>query len=249
MPDLKNRVSHSLFQGRIMVLFSKKQIPQLYQHLLSPKQESRNFFQKTLEQSNLKPIELGIAIREMRNQEILTLENFSIIVMHPSPLEMASALIQLHSSNLLNPENKKAIEHHAYPVGIALALRLLQTVKLLNPKNRAAIQEKDEPHSVVNVLFKLYYSNLFIQQNFDKVLDHSDLNALYNSLCIYERYNLTQILFESLIREKDCSSMANKLKKSTSLSYHASHDTHFFSSGKQDSIAELNRPYRQICKK
>ena len=195
---------------------------QLYQYFISPKHTFRNKFQDRLNRLSTKPFEIGIALAKIRDEGILNLENFSLILMHPSPFEIASGLIQLHNSNLLNFENKKALERHISPTGIALLLRLLQSVKLLSAENRSAIQEKNDPHSVASVLFKLFYAELFTQENFDSVLTHSNLKPIINRLSEFNRQNsLTQRMFEQLMLSQQqkisLSNNLNELRKTTIL--------------------------------
>lgn len=176
---------------------------QLYQYFISPKHTFRNKFQDGLNQLNLNPLEIGLALANIRDKAILNLENFSLILMHRSPIEIASGLIQLHNSNLLNIENKKALARHISPTGIALVLRLLQSVKLLSAENRSAIQLKNDLHSIASVLFKLFDAELFTQENFDRVLTHSNLKPIINRLREFNRQNsLTQKMFEQLMRSQ-----------------------------------------------
>lgn len=240
--------------------FSK--ISQLYQYFTSPKHTFRNKFQDKLNQLSTKPFEIGIALAKIRDEGILNLENFSLILMHPSPFEIASGLIQLHNSNLLNFENKKALERHISPTGIALVLRLLQSVKLLSTENRSAIQEKKDPHSVASVLFKLFYAELFTQENFDSVLTHSNLKPIINRLSEFNRQNsLTQRMFEQLMRSQQQKiSLANNLnelettilpKQISNLSFCPCR-TNFFSIQKRQRDCESQSKRveynRQICK-
>jgi hypothetical protein len=197
-------------------------ISQLYHYFTSPTSTVRRIFQSRINQLSSKPYEIGMALARIRDKGILNLENFSLILMHPSPIEIASGLIQLHDSNLLNADNKKALERHTCPSGIALVLRLLQSAKLLTPENRAAIQEKNNPHSVASVLFKLYYANLFTQKNFDSILAYPHLITLNNLLRGFDRQNiLTQTMFEQLIHsQQENNSLPhalNKLRKTTIL--------------------------------
>lgn len=181
-------------------------ISQLYQYFTSPTYAFRDIFQTRLSQLSTKSFEITMALASIRDKGILDLENFSIILMHPSPIEITSGLIQLHDANLLNAENKKALERHISPTGIALVLRLLQSVKLLTAENRAAIQEKNDPHAVANVLFKLFYADLFTQENFDSVLTHPHLLSVSNTLHGFNRQNiLTQTMFEQLMRQQQIS--------------------------------------------
>lgn len=238
--------------------FSK--ISQLYQYFTSPKYTLRNKFQDRLNQLSTKPFETGIAFAKIRDEGILNLENFSLILMHPSPIEIASGLIQLHNSNLLNIENKKALERHISPTGIALLLRLLQSVKLLSAENRNAIQEKNDPHSVASVLFKLFYAELFTQENFDSVLMHSNLKPIINKLSKFNRQNsLTQRMFEQLMgsqQEKiSFSNDLNELRTITILPKQISNAsfypcrTNFFSIDRHSESHSKTVEYnRQICK-
>ncbi|MGC1853867.1 MAG: hypothetical protein WA659_00615 [Candidatus Aquirickettsiella sp.] len=177
-------------------------IPQLYWHFKSTSRTSRDIFQTTLHQLSSKPFAIATALGMIHNKDILNLENFSLIFLHPSPLEIASGLIQLHDSNLLNPKNKKALEKHTCPSGVALVLRLLHSVKLLTPENRTAIQEKNDLHSIAGVFFKLYYADLFIQKNFNHVLEHHPA-TLNNLLRGFDRQNiLTQKILEQLMHSQ-----------------------------------------------
>ncbi|HEY2566352.1 MAG TPA: hypothetical protein VGH95_01400 [Candidatus Aquirickettsiella sp.] len=241
--------------------FSK--ISQLYQYFTSPKHTFRNKFQDRLNQLSTKPLEIGIALAKIRDEGILNLENFSLILMHPSPVEIASGLIQLYNSNLLNIENKKALERHISPTGIALLLRLLQSVKLLSSENRNAIQEKNDPHSVASVLFKLFYAELFTQENFDSVLMHPNLKPIINKLSEFNRQNsLTQRMFEQLMCSQQQQQISffndlNELRTITILPKQISNaslypcHTNFFSIDRQhdsESHSKTVKYNRQICK-
>lgn len=166
--------------------------------------------------------DIYMALARIRDKGIFNLENFSLILIHPSPFEIASGLIQLYASDLLNAENKNILEKHTCPSGIALVLRLLQSVKLLTPENRAAIQEKNNPHAIASVLFKLYYADLFTQKNFDSVLAHPHLVSVNNSLRGFDRQNiLTQTTFEQFMQshqeKNSLSPDLNEKRKVTSL--------------------------------
>lgn len=205
-----------------MVLTKKQQdylsLSQLYQYFNSPHRKFRDIFQTTLEELSSKSFEIGVTLCRIRDEGILNLENFSLILFHSSPFEIASGLIQLHHSNLLTVENKKVLEGHINPSGMALVLRLLNSVNLLSAANRRAIQEKNEPYLLASVLFKLFYAHLFTQKNFDSVLAHPNLQDLSHKLHGFNRQNsLTQTLLEQLIQsQQENSSLShdlNKLKK------------------------------------
>lgn len=250
-----------------MVLTKKKQNAyltylQLYRHFTSMKRKSRQAFQNTLEQLSSKPYEIGMALARIRDNNILNLENFSLILTHHSPFEISSALIQLNNTGLLNPENKKTIENTSSPNEIALILRLLNVVKLLTPENRTAIQERNDLDSLINIFFKLYYANLFTQKNFDHVLAHPHLISLRNLLDTYNKPSiLTQTLFEKIMayqQEKEFLSYTTNEFQEVTVSagqdskpslYH-DHYVNFFSSCKQqqDKLIEINNLNTQIYK-
>ncbi len=238
-------------------------ISQLYQHFKSPRRSSRDSFQKMLYQLSSNPFDIALALASIRDKNILNLENFSLILIHPSPFEISMALIQLHDVKLLNTQNKKALERHNCPTGIALVLRLLHSVKLLTPANRSAIQEKNDPHSVANVLFKLFYADLFTQKNFEQVLAHPHLLSINNLVRAYDRQHiLTQTIFEKLMgspQEKNFLCRGeNKLKKfailpkqiSNALIYHCGTHTGFFLTHKHqsDPASPTKTELRQVCK-
>ncbi len=176
-------------------------ISQLYQYFLSPKRRYKDIFQSTLQELNPKAYEIGTTLCRIRDEGILNLENFSLILYHPSPFEIGSGLIQLHHSNLLTTENKKALEGHVSPSGVALVLRLLNSVNLLSAGNRITIQKEQDPHLLANVFFTLFYANLFTQKNFNKVMVHPNPRLLANKLHGFNRKNsLTQIQLEQLIQ-------------------------------------------------
>ena len=187
-----------------MVLTKKQKntqlIFQLYQYFISPKRRSRDIFENTLQELNLEAYEIGTILCRIRDEGILNLKNFSLILSHSSPFEISSGLIQLHRSNLLTTENRKALEGHVNPSGVALVLRLLNSVNLLSVANRTTIQKEKNLHLLANVFFKLFYANLFTQKNFDKVMLHPNLRLLSNKLHGFNRKNnLTQTQFEQLI--------------------------------------------------
>lgn len=178
-------------------------ISQLYHYFISPPtRTSRTILQSRINQST-KSYEIAMALASIRDKGILNLENFSLILIHPSPFEIASGLIQLYDSDLLNAENKNILERHTCPSDIALVLRLLQSVKLLTPENRTAIQEKNNPDAIANVLFKLYYADLLTQKNFDSVLAHPHLVTVNNLLRGFDRQNiLTQTMFKQIMQSQ-----------------------------------------------
>lgn len=238
-------------------------ISQLYQHFKSPRRSSRDIFQKMLYQLSSKPFDIALALASIRDKGILNLENFSLVLMHPSPFEISSGLIQLHDSELLNIENTKALERHNSPTGIALVLRLLHSVKLLTAENRAAIQRKNDPHSVASVLLKLYYADLFKQRNFERVLAHPHLLSINNLLRAYDRQHiLTQTKFEKIMgppQEKNSLCRGeNPLKKpailpkqiSNSLIYHCGTQVSFFPTHKHQSdlAPHTKNELKQTCK-
>ncbi|WP_342219571.1 hypothetical protein [Rickettsiella endosymbiont of Miltochrista miniata] len=237
-------------------------IAQLYHYFTSRKSTPRDVFQTKLNQLSTKPFDIAMGLASIRDKGILNLENFSLILIHPSPFELSSGLIQLHDANLLNAENKKALERHISPTGIALVLRLLHSVNLLTSENRAAIQGKNDPHAVASILFKLYYADLFTQRNFDSVLSHPHLVAASNLLSGFNRQNsLTQTMFEQLIcsqQEKNSlPDVPKELKKFAILSKHSNLSIYpcgasFFPAHKrrqdQESSTQTTESNRQICK-
>lgn len=190
-------------------------ISQLYNYFISPKRHSRDIFQNAIKELNSKSYEIGTTLCRIRDEGILNLENFSLILRHPWPFEMGSGLIQLHHSNLLTTENKKILEGHGCPAGIALVLRLLNSVNLLYTANRVLIEKQSDPHLLANVLFTLFYSSLFTQKNFDKILSHPDLKHLSNKLREFNRQNsLTQTQLEQLIKSpQEKSSLPHSLNE------------------------------------
>lgn len=176
-------------------------LSELYQHFISPKRRFRDIFQNTLQELNPKAYEIGTTLCRMRDEGILNLENFSLIIYHPLPFELGSGLIQLYHSNLLTTENKKVIEGHTSPSGIALVLRLLNSVNLLSATNRMIIQKEQNPHLLASIFFTIFYANLFTQKNFDEVMVHPNLQLLSNKLHGFNRKNtLTQTQLEQLIQ-------------------------------------------------
>lgn len=235
---------------------------QLYQYFTSPKGTARDVFQTRLNQLSTKPFDIAMGLASIRDKGILNLENFSLILIHPSPFEISAGLIQLHDAKLLNAENKNALERHISPTGIALVLRLLHSVNLLTSENRAAIQEKNDPHAMASIFFKLYYADLFTQRNFDSVLAHPHLVGASHLLRGFNRQNsLTQTMFEQLICSKQekisLSDVPKELKKFTVLSKHSNLSIYpcgasFFPALKrrqdQESPSKTIEVNRQICK-
>lgn len=126
-------------------------ISQLYQYLISPKRRDRDIFQNTLQQLTPKAYEIGTTLCRVRDEGILNLENFSLILYHPLPFEIGSGLIQLHHSNLLTTENKKVLEGHISQLGVVLVLRLLNSVNLLSATNKMTIQKEKDPHLLASI--------------------------------------------------------------------------------------------------
>lgn len=164
-------------------------ISQLYQYFISPKRRDRDIFQNTLQQLTPKAYEIGSTLCRVRDEGILNLENFSLILYHPLPFEIGSGLIQLHHSNLLTTENKKVLEGHISPLGVVLVLRLLNSVNLLSATNKMTIQKEKDSHLLASIFFTLFYANLFTQKNFDKVVAHPNLRLLSNKLHRFNRKN------------------------------------------------------------
>lgn len=176
-------------------------LSELYQYFLSPKRKFRDIFQNTLQESNPKAYEIGTTLCRIRDEGILNLDNFSLILYHPLPFELGSGLIQLHHSNLLTTENKDVLKGHASPSGVALVLRLLNSVNLLSTANRMIIQKGQNPHLLASVFFTLFYANLFTQKNFDTIVMHPNLQLLSNKLHGFNRKkSLRQTQLEQLIQ-------------------------------------------------